>query len=99
MKTIYCDKDSEAKYIAADFTDWLTGGANTASQIASVTWKVAENDSRLTLSNASNTGTVAVNYVNVTGHNQQTFLKCTIVTTDAIPETESRSFLIKGDRT
>lgn len=94
MKTIFIDKDSDAKRISADWTDWLNG-----SDIASVVWEIENSSSQIVLSNKSNTVKVATAYVNANDYNLELHVKCTITTNDSIPETESRSFLIRTVRT
>jgi len=94
LKTIYIDKDSDAKRISQDWSAWLNG-----STIASATWLVQDGSNVITLSNATFNNTIVVNYINASVYNRELFLKCTIVTSDTIPETESRSFLIKTVRT
>ena len=95
MKVIYIDVDAK-KRIQADWTDWLNG-----STIDTSTWTVESSSTEIVVSDTSNTTAVTVAYINAAAGTYQLDinLKNTIVTNDAIPETESRSFLIKVVRT
>lgn len=94
MLTVYIDKDSDAKLVKIDWSDWLNG-----SSIASTTWEVQNSSNRITVSNTSNNSTICTAYLNATYYNDEIFVKNTIVTNDTIPETESRSILVKTVRT
>jgi len=94
LLTVYIDKDSDAKLVKIDWSGWLNG-----SSIASTTWEVENSSNRLTISNQTNNSTICTAYLNATYYNDELYIKNTIVTGDTIPETESRSILVKTLRT
>ena len=92
MKFLYLEPSSK-KAIQMDWSDWLGD-----STIASVTWDAT--DDRVTLSDTSNTDTVATAYVtapaNSTGGRDA--LHCQIVTADSVARTESRTIIVRIER-
>jgi len=94
VKTIYLDKDA-TKRISVDWSKWLP----TDISISTSTWATENSTTRLTVSNDSATNTATECYIDTTAYDLEIYLKNTIVTSATIPETESRSFLIKTVRT
>ena len=94
MKTVYIDKAAK-KRISVDWAKWLPSDVT----IASSTWETENETNRLVVSDTSATSTVTECYIDTTDYDFEIFLKNTIVTDATIPETESRSFLIKTVRT
>ena len=98
MLTVYLDADPSSttglKHISVDWSDWLPA----STSIASSTWTVENSDTSLTLSGKSNDSTTTECYVKGNQYGLNLFVKNTIVTDAATPETASRSILVKTVR-
>lgn len=83
---------STKKRISVDWSKWLP----TDVSISTSTWTVEDNRTNvIAVSDESKTSTGTVSYITAKENNRELHLTNTIVTDAAIPETESRSFLIK----
>lgn len=92
-KHIYLDEDAKTK-VAVDFTNYLDG-----DNIASVTWKVEDESSAITVSDTSETTKVATAYLTCNDYGRPMWVKCSAVTDAAVAETCSRSFMVHRART
>ena len=87
VKTIYLDK-ADTKRVSVDWSHWLATGTS----IASSSWEVEDSNTSLSVASDSATSDVTEAYLSTTfGYGNRLYLKNTIVTDEAIPETASRS--------
>jgi len=101
IKTIYLDKGTTGgtqnkKRISVNWTKWLPSGVS----ISTSAWEVERDNNLITIADEAKTSTATECYLSTIDYGPpHLFVKNTIVTDATVPETESRSFLIKRTRT
>jgi hypothetical protein len=100
IKTIYLDKGTiggtqNVKRISTNWEKWLPSGVT----ISTSAWEVQDSNTLITITSEAKTSTATECYLSTSQYGMPLFVKNTIVTNAAIPETDSRSFLIKRTRT
>ena len=88
--TLYVDEDGK-KRASINYSLWLPSGVS----IATSSWSIQNNTNLVTLADDSNDGTTAEVYVSSSVRDTEIWIKNTMITDAAIPETIHNSILVK----
>jgi len=90
MNPLYLDENNNKKKVQIDWAGWLKDG----DTISSVSWKTENNTNVISISDTSETSTVATAFITATVYDTELHVKATMTTDNAIPEVDSRSILV-----